>query len=225
MAQTAATAEALNRRSPPTDRGAGAAPGACGVRRPAPSAAQAPNFRPPRAAAVFSARPVRAWAEMPPPASGGERAASPAWLSQFGARAGQGRRVRDSGGSRCLLPPPSPPPPGTTAPPRAAPGPHGGAALGLRPQRLHPEGRPGSARAPRPSPGRWDYFPRPPAPRPVSSRGGTLRAASAAAGYSGSCATYKRSLCGAILSLSVCGSSVSLAPGADSEGRRRRREV
>lgn len=36
-------------------------------------------------------------------------------------------------------------------------------------------------------------------------------------------ATYKRSLCGAILSLSVCGSRVRPAPRAQSEGRRRRR--
>lgn len=65
----------------------------------------------------------------------------------------------------------------------------------------------------------------PPAPRPLSSRGGVLRAAPAAAGYSGSGATYKSSLCGAILSLSVCSGRVSPVRGAGSEGRRRRRQV
>lgn len=93
---------------------------------------------------------------------------------------------------------------------------------------------PGSARRARKRPaparggrlgGAGTTFRRPPAPRPLSSRGGTLRAAPLAAGYSGFCATYKSSLCGAILSLSVCGSRVNPAPGAESEGRRRRRKV
>lgn len=110
-------------------------------------------------------------------AGGRERAASPAWLSQLGARAGQGHRVRGSGGSRCLPPPPPPPPPGPRSPRGSPPGPHGGEALGIRPERLHPEGRPGSARAPRPSPGRWDYFrgrPRP-APCPRAAERSALR--------------------------------------------------
>ena len=93
------------------------------------------------------------------------------------------------------------------------------------------------ARAPRPCPGLADgggggrlrgagtTFRRAPAPRPLSPRGGTLRAAPLAAGYTESCATYKSSLCGAILSLSVCGSRASPAPRAKSEGRRRRSKV
>lgn len=84
---------------------------------------------------------------------------------------------------------------------------------------------PGALGQRQPARRRGDYFPRPLQPRPLSSRGGTLRAAPVAAGYSGSCATYKRSLCGAILSFSVCNSRVRPAARAESEGRRRRRNI
>lgn len=44
----------------------------------AAGAAPAPNFRPPGTCAAWPARPRRAWVPMPPPASSGQRAASPA---------------------------------------------------------------------------------------------------------------------------------------------------
>lgn len=205
----------------------------------AAGAAPVPNFRPPGTCASWPARPRRAWVPMPPPASSGQRAASPASaLTARGTREA-GRRARDSGEyQRSSSPQPTPArggPPGLPDSDHGAlagrsPVPHGGAAAGL-----YPGQRPERTRAPRPCSGRahgggllrraGTTFHRPPAPRPLSSRGGTLRAAPLAAGYRGSCATYKSSLCGAILSLSVCGSRVRPAPGAESERRRRPRKV
>lgn len=214
-AQTATTAEALTRRSSPTRQRGG-----CGAQQ-----------RPERAGPDLSSRataspspappPERAGAERPPPAGSGKRG-KPASALTAGARTGRGRRGPDSGGSGCR--PPSTPwpagarasPPRTTVPSRAAP--QSGAAG-------HPPGSPlrsGRGASGRPAPaqgcrtaavagGAGTTFRRSSAPRPLSSHGGTLRAAPVAAGYRGHCATYKSSLCGAILSLSVCGSCASAA--------------
>lgn len=169
-AQTATTADAPTRRSP-RDRQR------CAAASASASAAQASNFRPPRTRAGRRAR---------VPEGGGRDAAQrpPRRLSRFGARAGRGRQGRDSRASRCLPP---------QNPPRAAPAParRVGGAAGLRPSERPPSARRGAP----PGPGAWgrrraaggarrgDYFRRPPAPRPLSSRGGTLRAALVAAGY------------------------------------------
>lgn len=228
----ATAAEALTRPSPPTDRGAEAAPRSASgpTGRDLSARASATESRTSALPGLVRAAPRGPRAPGPrcrhPRAAESVRQA-PRRVSRLGTRAGRGRPVRDSGGSRCLLPPahselrrPRGPPsgparqgsgeaPSPTASREREGAPPGPRALGRRPA----------------APRRGDYFPRPPAPRPLSSRGGTLRAAPLAAGYSGSCATYKRSLCGAILSLSVCGSRVIPSPRAESEGRRRRRTV
>lgn len=165
---------------------------------------------------------------------GRPRACSEPRVGAHGSGRARGGGVRfGTEGSRDLLPPPLPP--RTAVPSRAALRSRtagrrrGSTRESAQGARWRPARAPGVGTAAgggrRAARRRGDYFPRPPAPRPLSSRGGTLRAAPAAAGYSDSCATYKRSLCGAILSLSVCGRRVIPAPRAESEGRRRRRKV
>lgn len=121
-------------------------------------------------------------------------------------------------------------PPRATALSRAAPqSPAAGqppvSPRGAAGERADAPPRPGAVGRQREPGGAGTTFRRLSAPRPLSSRGGTLRAAPVAAGYSVHCATYKSSLCAAILSLSVCGSCASPALEAESEGRRRRRKV
>ncbi|CAM9837579.1 unnamed protein product [Rangifer tarandus platyrhynchus] len=230
--------------SPDLEQGGGArqSPEPVGLDLSSGIAADAPalKFHPPGTCAACPSGPG---SRCRLPRVAGSAQPAPHLFSWPGACARPGRRARDSGEYRCR--PPSSPPrlaetraslTRTTAP--------WGAALQSRAagQRRPQPGRAPAERAGAPplprAGGRWrrlrwqraaprrgDYFRRPPAPRPLSSRGGTLRAAPLAAGYSESCATYKSSLCGAILSLSVCGSRASPAPGAKSEGRRRRSKV
>lgn len=158
-------------------------------------------------------------------------------LSRFGKRGGRGCRAWDSGGYRGHVPQPRPRGPGL---PDADHGALKGCPQVPRCGQL-PAVPPGSVRSvpqhPAPARGaktaadRWAVrgllstaLSRP-APCPRAAERSALRAAPAAAGYSSFCATYKSSLCGAILSLLVCGSRVGPAPRAESEGRRRRRKV
>lgn len=222
-AQTANTAEALARRGSLTRQlGCGGAhqhPGRAG-----------PDLS---ARATASPHPRR-----PKPRGRHPQAAGSARQSHVRSH-GQGPRGAGAPGSGQWLPVPSSlqplacgvrgSPPRTTAPPRVA--------TQSRAAGQPPVSCPGTCRGARgrPAPSRGGRlrelggagttFRRSSAPRPLSSRGGTLRAAPVAAGYSGHCEPYKSSLCGAILSLSVCGSCASLALGAESEGRRRRRKV
>lgn len=203
------------------------------------AAASALNFCPLRTRASRPRGPRRPRPGCRLPRAAESAPPAPRRLSRFGAREGRGRQARDSGGSRGRPPPtPSHPGPRGLRPPRLGPRRPPGPPCGLARRGSRgalPKGASGERSAASPRPGRSDgsrqlggagtTFRRPPAPRPLSSRGGTLRAAPVAAGYSGSSATYKSSLCGAILSLSVCGSRVSPAPRAESEGRRRRRKV